>query len=93
MLDDSFAYKAKVKDNTLDFVITDTQQKLHTTSGFAASVAGQSKLQHFAWPGCGSGLDKQVWALILNFNYTKTSAAVLGGQLENSTPAQSRGTL
>lgn len=63
------------------------------TSGFAQVWPDKLNFSIFAWSGCGSGLDKQIWALVLNFNKTKLSAAVPGRQLENSTPAQSRGTL
>jgi hypothetical protein len=35
--------------------------------GFCASVAGQTNIG-IANPSCGSGQDKQLWTLVLNFN-------------------------
>ena len=34
--------------------------------GFCASGAGQSNFSIIASPGCGSGLDVQLWALVLH---------------------------
>jgi hypothetical protein len=47
----------------------------------------------FAQPGGGSGLDKLIWAFMLNFNSTNFSAAVPADGNINSTPAQSPCTL
>ncbi len=39
--------------------------------------------------GLWFGLDKQLWALVLNFNISFQSAAAVGGRNTNATPAQS----
>lgn len=38
------------------------------TNGFTQVWLDNLKFSIFAWLGFGSGLDKQIWALVLNFN-------------------------